>query len=183
MSVLMTIFLHADAMHLLGNLAVLATVGPRVCRVVGWWRLGSLFLISGVLANASAAVLLDSPIIGASGAVAGVMAAHLVLFPRSRLAPLICLWIALQAAFAGIALDFGGVAWPAHLVGAALGAGGAHFITYKRRATRTGALTPVRAAFPLKPPASQPRPATLARAVPLWRNCKRLAKRERGTMQ
>lgn len=119
---ILSIFQHAGAWHLLGNLVVLAIVGPPVWRSLGWWRLGALFLASGVLANASAAALLDRPVIGASGAVAGVMAAHLVLFQRSRLALLIALWIVLQAVFASIALDFGGVAWPAHLVGAALGA-------------------------------------------------------------
>lgn len=117
-----TIFQHAGPSHLIGNLLALAIVGLPVWRVLGWWRAGALFLVSGVLANACAAALLERPVIGASGAVAGVMAAHLVLFPDSRLAPLIGLWGALQVVFACIAFDFGGVAWCAHLIGAALGA-------------------------------------------------------------
>lgn len=92
-----------------------------------------LFLAAGVLANASAAALLDRPVIGASSAVAGVMTAHLVLFPCSRLALLIVLWIALQAVFAGVALDLGGIAWPAHLVGAAIGAAVAQVFRLARR--------------------------------------------------
>lgn len=118
----MSIVQHADISHLLGNLVALAIVGPRVSRKVGWWRFTALLLVAGVSANSIATVLLDRPVIGASGAVAGVMAAHLVLFPHSRLALLLALWIALQAVFASIALDFGGIAWPAHLLGAALGA-------------------------------------------------------------
>jgi len=120
-----TIFHHADAWHLLGNLVAIMVVGPAVWRVLRWWRFVTLFLTAGMLANTCAAVLLDRPVIGASGAVAGVMAAHLVLFPRSRLAQLIGLWIALQFVFVMVALDFGGVAWPAHIVGAAVGSLGA----------------------------------------------------------
>lgn len=122
MDAAINIFIHADVPHFLGNLVALAIVSPRVLRALGVWRFGSLFLLAGVIANAIAAALIDRPVIGASGAVAGVMAAHLVLFPRSRLAPLISLWIALQVVFACVAIDFGGVAWLAHLVGAALGA-------------------------------------------------------------
>lgn len=133
MDAAINIFTHADMPHFLGNLVALTIIGPRVWHVLGWWRLGALFLVSGVLANVSAATLLDRPVIGASGAIAGVMAAHLVLFPRSRLALLIALWIALQAVFAAVALDFGGVAWPAHLVGAAIGAVAALVLRSTRR--------------------------------------------------
>lgn len=128
-----TIFHHADAWHLLGNLVAIMVIGPAVWRVLRWWRFVTLFLTAGMLANTCAAVLLDRPVIGASGAVAAVMAAHLALFPRSRLALLIALWIALQAVFAGIVLDFGGVAWPAHLVGATIGAVAALIFRSTRR--------------------------------------------------
>lgn len=128
-----SLFAHASASHLVGNLIALSIVGPRVWRAVKVWWFALLFLISGLLANASAAAILDRPVIGASGAVAGVMAAHLVLFPHSHLALLIALWIALQAVFAGVAFDFGGVAWPAHLVGAAIGAVAALVLRSTRR--------------------------------------------------
>lgn len=121
MSLVADVFWHADAWHLVTNLVALAIAGPQVWRALGWGWFAVLFAASGMLANTSAAALLDRPVIGASGAVAGVMAAHLVLFPHSRLALLIALWIALQVVFASVALDFGGVAWPAHMVGAALG--------------------------------------------------------------
>ena len=132
-AILTSLVMHADAAHLVGNLLALAIVGPRVWSALGWWRWLALFLVSGLVANASAAALLDRPVIGASGAVAGVMAAHLVLSPRSRLALLIALWIALQAVFASVALDFGGVAWPAHLVGSGIGAVAALFFRATRR--------------------------------------------------
>lgn len=116
-----SIFQHAGPGHVLANATVLVLFAPGVGRVLNWWRLVALFLLAGVLANQVAAALIGRHVIGASGAAAGIMAAHLVLFPRSRLALLIALWIALQAVFVGIALDFGGVAWPAHLVGVVIG--------------------------------------------------------------
>ena len=134
-----SIFRHSDAGHLLVNLAMLFIVAPRVWRALGWVRFAVLFALTGMLANTSAAALLERPVIGASGAVAGVMAAHLVLFPGSSLAPLIGLWMALQAVFAAVALDFGGVAWPAHLVGATVGA---TFVVLTRTARRREATPP-----------------------------------------
>lgn len=119
----LSVFTHADPAHLLANLVALAVFGPRVGRALGWWRLAALFLLAGVLANQASAALIARPVIGASGAVAAVMAAHWALFPRSIYAPFIALWIALQIVFASIALDFGGVAWPAHVLGAVIGAG------------------------------------------------------------
>lgn len=133
MTGLINIFAHAGIGHLLGNLIALAIVSRRVWRALGLWRYAALFLLSGMVANAGAAALLERPVIGASGAVAGVMAAHLVLFPHSRLALPIALWVALQAVFAGVAFDFGGVAWPAHLVGTAIGAVAALVLRSTRR--------------------------------------------------
>lgn len=124
---------HADAAHLLVNLAMLAVVGPRVLRALGWWRSAALFLLAGVAANALASSLSDRPVVGASGAVAGFMAAHLVLFPSSRLAPLIGLLIALQVVFASVGQTFAGVAWVAHVIGALVGAVYALLARMKRR--------------------------------------------------
>ncbi|HHA2431555.1 TPA: rhomboid family intramembrane serine protease [Stenotrophomonas maltophilia] len=121
----LSVFQHAGLVHLVGNAAALAVVGPRVMRALGCWRIAALFLVAGIAGNGVAALLLHRQVIGASGAVAGVMAAYLTLFPRSRLALLISLWIALQFVFVMVALDFGGVAWPAHIVGAAVGSLGA----------------------------------------------------------
>ncbi|WP_078997103.1 rhomboid family intramembrane serine protease [Lysobacter enzymogenes] len=120
--VLLSVFSHASLGHLASNVAMLLVVAPRVLCTLQWWRFGLLFLVSGLVANAGAAALLDRPVIGSSGAVAGVMAAYLALFPRERVSQLIGLWIALQFVFALVRLDFGDVAWPAHIVGAIAGA-------------------------------------------------------------
>ena len=124
---------HTSVAHLIANVAMLAIVGPRVWRVLGAWRFAVLFLLAGMLANVSAAALIERPVIGASSAVAGVMAAHLVLFPSSRYAPFIGLWIALQVVFASVGLDFAGIAWIAHLIGAAVGATFALLVRFARR--------------------------------------------------
>lgn len=115
--------LHAGPAHLATNVFALGMFGPRVVRALGWWKFSFPFLLAGILTNCASAALMARPVIGASGAVAAVMAAHLALFPRSIYAPFIALWVALQVVFASIALDFGGVAWPAHVLGAVIGAG------------------------------------------------------------
>lgn len=127
-------FLHAGVAHLVGNLVALAVFVPSVLRVLGAWRSAAMCLLAGVLANQVAAALIERPVIGASGAVAAVMAAHWTLFPRSHLAPFIALWLGIQFVFLGIALDFADVAWPAHVVGAAIGFG---FVVVARLVTRS----------------------------------------------
>jgi membrane associated rhomboid family serine protease len=117
----LSVFQHASLAHLIGNAAALAIVAPRVMRALGCWWIVVLFLLAGVVGNGIATLVLHRQVIGASGAVAGVMAAYLVMFPGARLSLLIGLWIGLQFVFAMAALDFGGVAWPAHIVGAAVG--------------------------------------------------------------
>ena len=119
----MTVFLHAGVAHLLGNLVGLVGLGPRVMRAIGLWRALLLTLVAGDLANRAAAGLIGCPVIGASASVFALTGAWLVLFPCDRTARAsIVLLLALQAAMAAVSLDFGGVAWVAHLLGAALGA-------------------------------------------------------------
>jgi len=122
MSVMPVFFQHTDAVHLLGNLVGLTVLGPRVARALGTGHAVLLASVAGELANRAAAALIDRPVIGASAAVFALAGAWLVLFPHDRAAHAgVVLLIALQVVFAAAALDFGGVAWCAHLVGAALG--------------------------------------------------------------
>ena len=83
-----SMFLHVGFLHLLGNMWFLYVFGDAVEDAFGpWWYLG-LYLASGFfgtmafVATASSSPL---PVIGASGAVSGVMAASLVLWPKARL--------------------------------------------------------------------------------------------------
>lgn len=77
-------FLHADLMHLAGNMLFLYVFGNAVEDRLG--RLGYLFfyLAGGVLAGLGHVLLEPQPVIGASGAVAAVSGAYLALFPRSQ---------------------------------------------------------------------------------------------------
>lgn len=90
-----SMFMHADFFHLFGNMIYLWTFGRRVEDACGHWRFLLYYLAAGMIANMGAELLnlthLDQPSIGASGAIAGVMGAYLVLFPGARVD---CLWIA-----------------------------------------------------------------------------------------
>ena len=131
------LFLHADWIHLLGNLVFLLIFGLPAERVMGGWRFLALFLLGGAVSNFAAVLAIDAPdrvIIGASGAVSAVIGAYLALFPGARLGVvlplgiflqfvrvpaslLIGLWALLQVVFAYSGPAFGAVAWPAHIAG------------------------------------------------------------------
>ncbi len=137
------LFLHADWIHLLGNLVFLLIFGLPAERVMGGWRFLVLFLVGGAAANLAAVLAIDAPdqvIIGASGAVSAVIGAYLALFPGARLGVvlplgmflqfvrvpaslLIGLWALLQVVFAYSGPALGAVAWPAHIAGFLFGVG------------------------------------------------------------
>jgi membrane associated rhomboid family serine protease len=80
-------FMHGDFWHLLGNMIYLWTFGRRVEDASGSGRFLVYYLLSGMVAHIGTAILnpgMDLPGIGASGAIAGVMGAYLVLFPGAR---------------------------------------------------------------------------------------------------
>lgn len=138
-------FLHAGWVHLGGNLLFLLVFGPTVEAVLGHGRFLALFLLSGVAgAAAQVAVAPTStvPVVGASGAIAGILGAHLILEPRAKVTTVIPVLIifevaSLPAAFvigawflmqlaSGLAPVAGtaqNVAWFAHLGGFAAGFG------------------------------------------------------------
>ena len=135
------LFLHADWIHLTGNLVFLLIFGPPAERVMGGIRFLLLFLLGGAVANLAAVLAISTPdniIIGASGAVSAVIGAYLALFPGARLGVvlplglflqfvrvpaslLIGLWALLQMVFAYSGPSFGAVAWAAHLGGFCFG--------------------------------------------------------------
>lgn len=141
---LAALFLHGGWLHLLGNLAYLCVFGDDVEGKIGPRRYLLLYLASGLAASAAQIAVTPRstlPLIGASGAIAGVLGAFLVLFPKAKLSgvlPLGCLvipmksraflfipfWFLLQlygALAAAPGSGSGGVAWYAHLAGFAAG--------------------------------------------------------------
>jgi membrane associated rhomboid family serine protease len=142
---LTSMFLHGGWFHLLGNMWFLWVFGNNVEDAMGHVRFAVFYLLCGLLAAAAQVASGPSspvPMVGASGAISGVMGAYLVLYPRVRVHTLIFLgiiffrvtlpawmmlvyWAFLQMlgslpAVAG-AETGGGVAFMAHLGGFAAG--------------------------------------------------------------
>ena len=82
-----SMFLHADLGHLAGNMLFLWIFGDNVEDYLGHFRYLLFYLVSGIAA-ALAQILLNTgslaPMIGASGAIAGVLGAYFILYPRAR---------------------------------------------------------------------------------------------------
>ena len=139
-----SLFLHGGWLHLLGNLAFLAVFGDDVEGKLGGRKFLALYLLSGLVATAAQVAVHPRsviPMVGASGAIAGVLGTFLVWFPKAKLAgvlPLGCLvlpmksraylfipfWFVLQlvgALTAQPGSHRAGVAWYAHLAGFAAG--------------------------------------------------------------
>ncbi|GGY24129.1 hypothetical protein GCM10010384_33840 [Streptomyces djakartensis] len=138
LSVLTAMFLHGSWLHLLGNMLFLWIFGNNIEDRMGHIRFLLFYVVCGyaaayvfALANSSS----GSPLIGASGAIAGVLGAYLVLYPRARvwvLVPFLIflplrlpawivlgLWFGLQAVYSsgqGVSAA-GTVAYLAHVVG------------------------------------------------------------------
>ncbi|MGH7658750.1 MAG: rhomboid family intramembrane serine protease [Gemmatimonadales bacterium] len=132
-----SMFMHGGWMHLLGNMLFLWIFGDNVEEAMGHAKFLVFYLICGVLASLAQIFLdLDStiPSLGASGAISGVLAAYLVLFPRQKVRVLLIRRVARMPAWAvigmWIVLQFingigtlaqteqtGGVAYAAHVGG------------------------------------------------------------------
>jgi membrane associated rhomboid family serine protease len=154
-------FMHASWEHILGNMLFLWIFGNNVEDAFGHAAFFFWYLVAGVVAMATQTfVTLDYagvraasiPNIGASGAIAGVLGAYFVLYPRARVLTLIFIiirevpafwflgiWFALQAWTGGLALEQpeagGGVAFFAHIGGFAFGVLSGLFLLRARRSS------------------------------------------------
>jgi membrane associated rhomboid family serine protease len=88
-----SMFLHASFWHLFGNMVYLWAFGRRIEDACGSWRFLLFYLLAGMFADVGSVLFTSSlevrPSVGASGAIAGVMGAYLLLFPTARVN---CLW-------------------------------------------------------------------------------------------
>jgi membrane associated rhomboid family serine protease len=133
-----SIFLHGSWLHLLGNMLFLWVFGDNVEDAMGHGRFLVFVLLCGSVGSLTHAFVDPEsarPLIGASGAVSGVVAAYLILYPRVRMWALflngiplrvpafwaIGFWFAIQLASALFSGDEG-VGWFAHLGGFVAGA-------------------------------------------------------------
>jgi len=134
-----SMFLHADIIHLGGNMLFLYVFGDNVEDTFGHGRYLFFYLISGIAASLMHifAVLntvgQSIPTIGASGAISGVLGAYLVLYPRAKILTIVIvfwisivaipaviflgLWFAYQFLYGTIAAQGSGVAYWAHIGG------------------------------------------------------------------
>ncbi len=96
LAALVSMFLHGGWAHLIGNMWFLWIFGNNVEEAFGYVGYLALYAVAGVAATATFVLLnADStiPLVGASGAIAGVLGAYLVLFPQHRILTLVILFI------------------------------------------------------------------------------------------
>ncbi|MGH7236225.1 MAG: rhomboid family intramembrane serine protease [Nitrospiraceae bacterium] len=144
-SLITSMFLHGGWMHLIGNMLYLWIFGNNIEDVMGHARFAVFYLVSGTVAALSHALTDPSsavPMVGASGAISGVLGAYLLLFPRAQVLVLVPLgmftrmvyvpaglvlgfWFVLQVLSGGMSLGSGGggVAFFAHVGGFLAGMG------------------------------------------------------------
>ncbi len=79
------IWLHADLLHLIGNLIFLWLFGNAVCAKVGNFRYLVFYLTAGFFSGLFSAMLVDIPSLGASGAINGIVGMYLVFFPANEI--------------------------------------------------------------------------------------------------
>lgn len=148
-----SLFLHGSVMHLFGNMLYLWIFGNNVEDFLGSFRFFFFYLISGLGASLVHIGLNSGsqvPVIGASGAIAGVLGAYLILYPQARVLTLIFLFIFIRIvpvpAFFVLGIWFivqimnvglgGGVAWFAHIGGFLLGIFLVKYYIQKRKRVR-----------------------------------------------
>ncbi len=158
---LTAMFLHAGFMHIIGNMLFLSAFAPAVEDAMGRGRFLVFYLLGGLAATAAQVAVAPTstvPQLGASGAIAAVMGAFLVTFPRDKIKVLWFLGIFVNVAYipafvlVGVWLltqllngtatvvhaDSGGVAYMAHVGGALFGILTARL--FERNAGREGVL-------------------------------------------
>ena len=134
LTLLASMFLHGSLLHLLGNMLYLWIFGNNIEDFLGSIRFIFFYLISGLGASLVHIIFHPSskvPMIGASGAIAGVLGAYFVLYPAARVLTLVFIWVIPVPAFIILGLWFvgqvmnigigGGVAWFAHVGGFLIG--------------------------------------------------------------
>ncbi len=133
LTIFTSMFLHGGILHVGGNMLYLWIFGNNVEDAAGHGRFLLFYLLSGVaaaLAQCSSDPASTAPLIGASGAVSGILGAYLLLYPKAKVKTLIFIFIFMTTAeipamlfltlwfFIQILFSHGqGVAWFAHIGG------------------------------------------------------------------
>ena len=139
-----SMFLHGSWMHIIGNMVFLWAFGPEIEDAMSPLRFSVFYLAGGLVAMLAQVMAVPSstvPNLGASGAIAAVMGAFLVTYPRDRMRSLLVIFIFVRVTFIPAALlivvwfliqllnagsvanvQTGGVAYLAHIGGCIFGA-------------------------------------------------------------
>jgi len=150
-----SLFLHAGVLHVAGNMLYLFVFGPAVEGRLGHARFIGFYLAAGIIACLAMVAMAPQssiPVIGASGAIAGVLGGYFVLYPSGRISTVLpasfmlrrveipailylLIWFAMQL-YLGISSGpsaplLGGVAWWAHVGGFLFGVAAAPLIAGK----------------------------------------------------
>jgi membrane associated rhomboid family serine protease len=156
-TLLTSMFMHEGWLHIGGNMVFLWAFGPQIEDTMGPFRYTVFYLLCGLAASAGQIAVMPGsmiPNLGASGAIAGVMGAFLVTYPRDRIRTilflgffitvtllpaglLIGIWFVMQL-FSGVgsvaqAQNTGGVAYIAHVGGFIFGAVVARLFEHRER--------------------------------------------------
>ncbi|NIP41679.1 MAG: rhomboid family intramembrane serine protease [candidate division Zixibacteria bacterium] len=137
-----SMFMHGGIIHLGGNMLYLWIFGNNIEDVLGHFKFILFYILSGLAATLAFAFVnpnSEIPLVGASGAIAGILGAYMVRFPHARVYTLVWIfifirvvalpavfllgfWFLLQVINSSSTLS-GGVAWFAHIGGFVFGAG------------------------------------------------------------
>ena len=149
-TIITAMFMHGGWMHIIGNMVFLHAFGPEVEDAMGRRRYLTFYILSGIAASAAQIAvtpLSHVPNLGASGAIAGVMGAFLITYPRDRIRALLVIFVFVRTTVipASLLIGFwfliqlfsqigavanvqsGGVAYAAHVGGFVFGAISARF--------------------------------------------------------
>lgn len=131
---LSSMFMHGDIMHIFGNMLFLWIFGDNLENLLGHIRFAAFYIVCG-FAAAIAQIIMDTdsiiPMLGASGAISGVLGGYILLFPQRKVRALIFHFLTTVPAFIAIGIwigyqlivgyltpaGTGGVAYAAHIGG------------------------------------------------------------------
>jgi len=155
-TILTAMFMHGGWMHIIGNMVFLWAFGPQIEDAMGPFRYLTFYLLSGFVASVAQIAAMSTstvPNLGASGAIAGVMGAFLITYPRDEIRTLLILgwfiqvtvlpaglliglWFVFQlfSQIGSVAnIQSGGVAYMAHVGGFIFGALAARLFESRER--------------------------------------------------
>ncbi len=160
-TILTAMFMHASWSHIIGNMIFLWTFGPEMEDAMGPFRYLAFYILGGLVAMLAQIVASPHstvPNLGASGAIAAVMGAFLVTYPRDQIRSILVIFVFVQITLipAALLIGFwfltqlfsagtiataqgGGVAYLAHIGGTLFGAATARLFEDPQRLTDQGA--------------------------------------------